>query len=324
MWSRLKNASSRWLHRRQVQPPSDHHNVPFNPVNYSKRNPAEIQTDVEFSIRSARLISGFMRDRGIEPNRAHFLELGPGTHFGAPLILASMGVQVTLADRFLARWQEQYHPALYRELHRAWDGPKRAIEAVLDANGYPDGVLNLLEEPGESLVSLPAESVDFTYSNAVLEHVVEMRRVAQELSRIMRRGATGAHQVDMRYHADFTQPLEHLVMSDDEYAQETAVHGFERGNRLRPSEFIALFESCGLQVTEFDGNCQADPAYLADAVQRLRLAQSSYRRWPEGELSSIGGRFFIRKLDGGEAQALKQSAEERLLTYAHRKGEYSS
>lgn len=318
MWTLLRRIANRWRPLKD-RPTTGHEALPFQPVNYLTRDPTEIQTDVEFSIRNAQFIAAIMRDHGIELKGAHFLELGPGPHFGVPLILASMGVRVTLADRFLARWQEPYHPALYRELHRAWDGPKGAIEAVLDANRYPDGALTLLEEAGEAMVSVPAESVDFTYSNAVLEHVVDMRRVAQELFRVMRDGAIGAHQVDMRYHAEFDRPLEHLVMSEEDFAKETAAHGFERGNRLRPSEFTALFERCGLRVIEFKSNIDVDQAYMSDALHRLRAARSSYRSWPVEDLSSVSGRFYIQRVDGREARDLKQSAERRLSALAQQK-----
>jgi len=285
-------------------------------VNYTRRDPSELQTDVAFSIQSANLIVEVMREAGLQLEGAHFLEIGPGTHFGAQLIVASMGARVTLADRFLARWQKKYHPMLYRELHKAWDGPKGAIEAVIDANGYPPEVITLLEEPAEALVSIGSETVDFTYSNAVLEHVTDMGRVAAEMSRVMKPGASGTHQVDMRYHTDFDRPLDHVAMSDDEYAAEVAEHGYESGNRLRPSEFIAHFERHGLQVTRFDANSEAEPNYLAEALRRLRDARSSYRNWPHDDLRSTGGRFFIRRLAGGDADLLRRSAEDRLERFA--------
>jgi SAM-dependent methyltransferase len=290
--------------------------VPFRPVNYIRRDPAELQSDVAFSIQSAHLIAGMMREAGLKLEGAHFLEIGPGTHFGAQLILASMGARVTLADRFLARWQKKYHPMLYRELHKAWDGPNGALEAVIDANGYPPDVITLLEEPAEALVSVPSETVDFTYSNAVLEHVTDMDRVAAEMFRVMKPGASGAHQVDMRYHPSFDRPLEHVVMSDEDYAAEVAVHGYESGNRLRPSEFIAYFERHGLQVTQFSANSSAEPEYFEEALRRLRNARSSYRNWPEDDLRSTGGRFFIRRLAGTDADRLRRSAEERLERFA--------
>lgn len=269
--------------------------VPFRPVNYLARDPSEIDAEVTSAITTAREIAKFVREAGIPLEGAHFLEVGPGTHFGAQLILASMGLRVTLADRFLAGWQSQYHPVLYRELRRRWDGPTGALDAVIEADGYPSEALTLLEEPAEGLASVGTGTVDFTYSNAVLEHVYDMDRVAAEMARVMRPGAAGAHQIDMRYHADFERPLEHLIMSEDEYAREVAVHGYERGNRLRVSEFTALFKRHGLEVSRFVANVEPTPAYFADALKRLRAADSKYRDWAEEDLRPVGGRFFIRR-----------------------------
>ena len=70
----------------------------------------EISFQVDYAIGNARMVIQFVEQSGLSLAGLRILELGPGPHFGTPLLLASCGAQVTLADRFLAQWDPLYHP----------------------------------------------------------------------------------------------------------------------------------------------------------------------------------------------------------------------
>ena len=53
-----------------------------------------------------------------------YMELGPGADFAPQLVLASHGVQVTLADKYLSNWDSNYHPEFYRAFLAQWSGRK--------------------------------------------------------------------------------------------------------------------------------------------------------------------------------------------------------
>src|SRR5207253_2800955 len=104
-------------------------------------------------------------------------------HFGPALLLAGQGARITVADRFLASWDDPYHPAFYRALRAGWNGPAAALDRVIMSGSY-DGWLTLLAEPAEHLASLADSSIDLVLSHSVLEHVFDLPAVCGELARI--------------------------------------------------------------------------------------------------------------------------------------------
>ena len=95
---------------------------------------------IDYALRVARFHVEMLQRRGVRLDGAEILELGPGADFCAALVLASHGAKVTLADRFLTPWRDDFHPGFYRAFLDRYDGRKSAVEAVVAQGGY-DGVL---------------------------------------------------------------------------------------------------------------------------------------------------------------------------------------
>jgi SAM-dependent methyltransferase len=220
-------------------------------------------------------------------------ELGPGSSYGAQLILASMGARVILADRFLARWDDDYHPTLYAAIAKRWS-PKDQIDAVIRARSHAASSLRLLEEQAENLRSIPSETIDFVYSNAVLEHIVDVARVADETARILKPGGWAMHQIDLRDHRDFSRPLEHLIMRDHDFFRAAKATHYEFGNRFRAGEFNRHFVAAGLRIVELEVTDVIRADYLAEALPRLRESCSPYRSWPEDDLHCLGAAYLLQ------------------------------
>src|SRR5262249_17670448 len=146
------------------------------------------------------------------------LEVGPGSDFGASLILGERCKKLILADRFIAAWQPGYHSELYREVQRRLGRPSRLLDAVVDAGSY-EGIVDIVSEPAFALTSIQSDTVDLVESNAVLEHVHPLREAIEEFYRVTRPGGYGAHQIDFRYHRNFDLPLEHLLFTAQQYAK---------------------------------------------------------------------------------------------------------
>jgi SAM-dependent methyltransferase len=221
-----------------------------------------------------------------------YLEVGPGRDFGAALLMRDHGALVTVADRFLAPWDDAYHPALYREL-LARVGRSPSLARVLDQSGY-DGVIELVDAPAEDLAALPDAVFDLVVSNAVLEHIYDLRAAAREMRRVSRTGAIHLHQVDFRDHRDLTRPLEHLLMSRWAFHRRT---GRKRtsGCQTRPKELTWIFEQAGYTVDEARISNTVDDAYLDDFIPRLRrIRLSRYRRWSREDLRVLGVHYGLR------------------------------
>ena len=276
------------------------------PVNYQSRDLSCIDYDVEYAkntfhkFMNAIALCGGLRD-GLK-----LIELGPGTDFGAQLLLASAGVDVTVADRFLARWNPNYHPMMYRRLADEWDGPKGELEKALASGGYGATRLALREEAAEHMPSQPDGNFDIVYSNAVLEHITDLGRVTNEIARITKPDGYGYHQIDWRNHRDFSRPLDHIVLKEGTFYNLAEESHWEIGNRFRSIEFWAHFEAVGFEVRDRIVNEWATPAYLAEITPELRRSPSSYRFWPERDLDKVSGALVMRKL-GDAAKDLSQT-----------------
>jgi len=100
----------------------------------------------------------------------------------------------------------------------------------------------------KSLKMIPDESVDFIFSNAVLEHIrkKEFSETSQEFWRILKPGGICTHVVDYRDHLE--ESLHNLRFSDWFWeADWIASSGFYT-NRIRFGEMIRIFEALSFEV----------------------------------------------------------------------------
>jgi SAM-dependent methyltransferase len=269
----------------------------YNPRNHWRRDAACIDQDVDDALRAANETTDAIAGLGFGLDGLRYLELGPGHNFGPQLLLASRGVQVTVADRFLVGWDPGYHPAFYRALRERWPGPAAALDRVIGAGAHHAG-LTLLAEPAERLSGIAEAGIDVVLSNAVLEHVFDLPAACRELARITRIGGANIHQIDFRWHRlGFTRPLDFLLHSDARFRRDFAADHGESGNRWRPAEMAALFRRAGFAVRAIDPTEQASADLLAGFLPRLRRARSAYSTWPEADLSILGARFDLLRVD---------------------------
>jgi SAM-dependent methyltransferase len=231
-----------------------------------------------------------LADLGIDLQGVRILELGPGLDFAPQLVFASYGAEVIIADRFLSRWDDGYHPEFYRRFLSRWNGPVGAIEAAIAANDYPPNVLTQIAEPAETLAGIPSESCDVVLSNAVLEHVYDLPAVCKTLARVTRSGGFGLHQIDFRDHWDFQRPLEFLLDDDRRYRARLTRGRIGRGNRHRLADHLALFSGAGFRITGTEVNARPDQVYFDSFLPRLRASSSPYRDRTEDDLAALGAR----------------------------------
>src|ERR1700689_1641402 len=143
------------------------------PNNERRRSTREIDIDVEHAFYMAHAIIAMVAQHSAGRPQPRVLEIGPGSDFGAQIILASTGAKVTVADRFLAPWQPGYHPTFYRRLLAKWGAPCPSLEAVIAAND-PRRAIALVAETAEDLRSIADRGFDVGLSTAVLEHVFDL------------------------------------------------------------------------------------------------------------------------------------------------------
>ena len=199
------------------------------------------------------------------------LEIGPGPALTSAVLLRCAGARVTVADRFLAAWDAEYHPRLFTAiLERVKDRGRaytKSLEHLLKAGDF-DAELSCHATAAEQLADVPG-TFDVTLSNAVLEHVEDLRATVQSLALKTRTGGFGLHQVDLRDHRNYDRPLEFLTLSEQEFADIRADSCCECGGIWRASEITAAFEEAGFSAT-CTPNMFASPEYLTELRSRLR------------------------------------------------------
>jgi SAM-dependent methyltransferase len=261
------------------------------PNNERRRSTKDIDVDVEHAVDMARSIIAMVVQYSAGNPNPRVLEIGPGSDFGAQIILAGTGAKVTVADRFLAPWQPGYHPTFYRRLLAAWGAPCPPLEAVIAAND-PCSAIALVAEPAEDLRSIADRSFDVVLSTAVLEHVFDLPAAIRELARVTVPGGVNSHQIDFRDHRDFARPLEFLLMADKEFTRLFERRHGDFGNRWRHCEVAALLRAAGFLIEDMTPNLVAAPEYMASFLPKLRALRSSrFAGMDDIELAILGARF---------------------------------
>jgi len=280
---------------------------------------AQVREDVEYAIRVADeyvalICNELGRDAGAAMPLAklRLLELGPGRHFGTPLVLHCFGAQIAVLDKYLADWDEVYHPRFYRFLREALGvrHPQRDWSAVDRIISASDHLPEIMAQDRTDLAHPPSgyadASFDVIVSNAVLEHVGDVPRTAVEMARLTAPDGVNIHQVDFRDHRDFDRPLEFLAMPDEAYRHlfDEMMNG--NGNRVRAEEMGDEFRDAGFEVRRFDANIWAPPEHLAAVRPRL---QPQFARLSDEQLAVVSGRYFLKRR-GERSRSKKVTAIE--------------
>lgn len=179
------------------------------------------------------------------------LELGPGDSLASALIACAYGcARIYLVDAGAFANRDL---AMYRRLADALAThglPKvnlatsenvEAMLAVLDARYLTEGL--------KSLKAIESGSVDFIWSQAVLEHVRrhEIDAVFAEFRRVLKPGGAMSHRIDFKDHLGGS--LNNLRFSRRLWESEFMSRSGFYTNRLRPSAMLGAMRRAGFSFT---------------------------------------------------------------------------
>jgi len=178
------------------------------------------------------------------------LELGPGDSLFSATIAWSLGGSASyLVDtgEFARKDIQPYRIMAEFLTHKGLPTPNvqnlQSLEEVLDACGAKYMTSGLL-----SLRNLPARSVDFIWSHAVLEHIrrAEFLDTLRELRRIIRDRGVCSHQVDLRDHLSYA--LNNLRFPERIWEHDFIAQSGFYTNRIQYSQMLDLFQQAGFAV----------------------------------------------------------------------------
>ncbi len=154
--------------------------------------------------------------------------------------------------------------------------------------------------------SLPFEdgSFDVCMSCAALEHVRDPAGAVRELSRVLKPGGVGLHQIDLRDHRDFGRPLDFLRYPEADWVSlfdpddprplppslGARRPPWEYTNRWRRADFVSAFEAAGAPVV------RATPGRTAAIPVEVRGAlHPDFRGRPDADLEVLDVFLVARK-----------------------------
>lgn len=184
------------------------------------------------------------------------LELGPGDSLFSALLARAHGAgAVWLVD--VGDFAER-DPAAYR-------GMARHLEAKGLAVPPPEAFRSLatllsacraqyLVDGLASLRTLPSASLDFVWSQAVLEHIRrrEFDALLLELRRLLRPGALMSHRIDLQDH--LAQALNNLRFGERWWEAEWMARSGFYTNRLRFRDLLDRFASAGFVIESVEAD----------------------------------------------------------------------
>jgi SAM-dependent methyltransferase len=197
---------------------------------------------------ASRVVSSHLERSGLEDLRGTtVMEVGPGDSLYSGVYLAFQGAFSVLVDSddFADRRDQAYlnvtNQLLPESVKRADFLPNALIEK---------GQLRYLTQGENSWGQVKSESIDFLFSQAVLEHVPfnQLRKTIAEMYRVLRPGARASHRVDLKDHLG--GGLNNLRFSESLWESSAFRNGGFYTNRVRLSSFIGIFEDIGFEIVE--------------------------------------------------------------------------
>lgn len=177
------------------------------------------------------------------------LELGPGDSLFDALIAKSLGATESwFVDA--GPYATTEVPA-YRAMVQYLKGQRYPVIDIEEGGSF-DGVLSAcnaryLTNGVASLASIPNESLDFSFSNAVLEHVPKAHfdELARHLYRTLKRDGVSIHRVDLKDHLG--GGLQNLRFSESLWESRWFSSSGFYTNRIRYVDMLAIFRRAGFE-----------------------------------------------------------------------------
>ena len=178
------------------------------------------------------------------------LEIGPGDTLFSALIARSAGAAAIFLVDTGSFAQQDLRP--YKELARRLTAHGMACPQLETATNFAEVLsachATYLTEGIQSLSSVPTASIDWIWSQAVLEHIrkTQFLPYMRELRRILKPAGKASHRIDLRDH--LADSLNNLRFGERLWEKEWLASSGFYTNRLRFSELCNSFREAGFAV----------------------------------------------------------------------------
>jgi len=193
------------------------------------------------------------KQHGDLPSGFQSLELGPGDSVLSGFVARAFGAKkawLVDAGPFAETGIEGCRELL--DLLAARGRPLPGISATTLPAAMAQAGVVYLTDGARSMAAIPDASVDFAWSQVVLEHIhrEDFPALMRELRRVVTPGSIGVHSIDFRDHLG--GGLNNLRFADDLWETDGFRNSGFYTNRIRPREMIGLMEAAGFAVDVID------------------------------------------------------------------------
>ncbi|MBD2002395.1 MULTISPECIES: class I SAM-dependent methyltransferase [Cyanophyceae] len=184
------------------------------------------------------------------PEKFVSLELGPGDSLFSAIISQAFGGSTSylvdsgdFARKDIDLYRAMANFITQKELPTPNIQELKSLEEVLNCCSA-----NYLTSGLTSLRTIPAQSVDYIWSNAVLEHVrkKDFLDTMLELRRIIRNNGVCSHQVDLKDH--LSNALNNLRFPEHIWENEFMANSGFYTNRIQYSQMLDIFRQANFDV----------------------------------------------------------------------------
>lgn len=189
--------------------------------------------------------------KGADQHSFNVLELGPGDSLNSGIISYSLGASHTwLVDtgKYATTNPHSYYSMHEYLLNRGYFPPLNSGFKSIDQ--YMEKTRSIyLTEGTKSLKNIPDSSIDFCFSNAVLEHIDlnNFDFFVSELKRIMKPNGVSCHRVDLKDHLG--GGLNNLRFSNHLWESSLFKSAGFYTNRIRFRTYLSKFTESGFCVS---------------------------------------------------------------------------
>ena len=206
---------------------------------------------------SLQVFTSHLKYSNFDPKNSIILEIGPGDSISTGIIAYSMGAKKSILvdnGNYATKYIKKYKKLIQILRSSGYERAKKLEEC----NNFNE-LLNManiiyLTNGLDSLRKLESNSIDFCFSQAVLEHIFlnEFSAFISELYRVQKLGGLSSHQVDLK---------DHLGESLNSLRFNTAIwesNLFKRAgfytNRLRCYQLKKIFQMSGFDILKIQLN----------------------------------------------------------------------
>lgn len=104
--------------------------------------------------------------------------------------------------------------------------------------------------PWDEESPVPPASVDMAYSQAVLEHVVDLRQAYSAMAKWVKPGGLISHNIDLRSHGTAFDENGHWSYSDVQWRRANNKQAYRAINRVPCSGHLKLIEEAGFEIVD--------------------------------------------------------------------------